>query len=62
MKAEKDCEDFAADLFDKKEYFIHIRNLKQVLNHGIIFEKVHIFFKFNKEAWLTPHIDINANL
>ena len=27
------------DLHDKNEYFIHIRNLKQALNHGLVFTK-----------------------
>ena len=28
-------------LHDKTEYFIHIRNLKQALNHGLVLKKVH---------------------
>ena len=28
------------NLHDKTEYVIHIRNLKQALNHGIILKKV----------------------
>ena len=30
---------FAANLHDKTEYVIHIRNLKQALNHGLAFKK-----------------------
>ena len=26
---------------DKTEYVIHIRNLKQTLNHGLVLKKVH---------------------
>ena len=29
------------NLYDKTEYVIHMRNLKQALNHGLIFKKVH---------------------
>ena len=29
-----------ANLHDKTEYVIHIRNLNQALNHGLILEKV----------------------
>ena len=36
MKIEK-VERFVANLHDKAEYVIHIRNLKQALNHGLIF-------------------------
>ena len=38
----------------KKEYVIHIRNLKQALNHGLVLEKVHRVIKFNQKAWLKP--------
>ena len=46
MKIEK-IEKPAANLHDKTEYVIHIRNLKQALNHGLVFKKVHIVIKFN---------------
>ena len=49
-----------ANSHDKTEYFIHIRNLKQVLNHRLVLEKVHRVIKFNQNAWLKPYIDINT--
>ena len=45
-----------------KNYVIHIRNLKQVLNRGSILKKVHAVIKFNQEAWLKPYIDMNTDL
>ena len=38
-----------ADAFknDKNEYAIHIRNLKQILNHWLILKKVHAVIKCN---------------
>ena len=39
MKTEK-VEKLVATLHDKAEYFIHIRNLKQALNHGLILSDV----------------------
>ena len=36
MKMEK-VEKLVANLHGKSEYVIHIRNLKQVLNHGLVF-------------------------
>ena len=36
MKIEK-VEKLVANLHDKTEYVIHIRNLKQALNHGLVF-------------------------
>ena len=62
MKIEK-VEKLVANLHDKTEYVIHIRNLKQALNHGLVLKKVvHKVIKFNQNAWLKPYIDINANL
>ena len=36
MKIEK-VEKLIGNLHDKTEYIIHIRNLKQALNHGLFF-------------------------
>ena len=38
MKLEK-VEKLVTNLHDKTEYVIHIRNLKQRLNHGLILKK-----------------------
>ena len=38
MKIEK-VEMLVANLHDKIEYVIHIRNLKQALNHGLVLKK-----------------------
>ena len=40
MKIEK-VENLVANLHDKTEYFIHIKILKQALNHGLLFLKFH---------------------
>ena len=61
MKIEK-VEKFVANLHDKTEYVIHIRNLKQAFNHGLVLKKVHRIIKFNQNAWLRPCIDVNADL
>ena len=50
------------NLFDKKSYVIHIRSLKQALNHGLILKKVQRIIQFNQEAWLKPYIDMNIEL
>ena len=38
---------------------MHVRTLKQALNHGLILQKC---IKFNQKAWLKPYIDMNAKL
>ena len=60
MKIEK-VEKFVANLDDKTEYVIHIINLKQPLNHGLVL-KIPRMIKFNQNAWLKPYIDMNTNL
>ena len=48
--------------YDKNNYVIHIRPLKQALTPGLIFKKVHRAIQFNQEAWLKKYIDINTEL
>ena len=61
MKVEK-IKNFAANLHDKTECVIHIRNLKQTLNHGLVLKKFHRVIKCNEHAWLKPCIDMNTDL
>ena len=61
MKFEK-VEKPVANLNDKTEYFIHLRSLKQALNHRLVLRKVHKIIKFNQKAWLKPYIDMNTDL
>ena len=42
-------EKLVANLHDKEEYVIHIRNLKQALNQGLVLKKVHIVIKLIKK-------------
>ena len=46
----------------KKNYFVHIRALKQALNDDLELKKVHKAFCFYQEAWLEPYIDMNTKL
>ena len=61
MKINK-CKKLVCNLYDKKNYVVHIRSLKQALNHGLILKKVHRVIQFNQEAWLKPYIDMNTEL
>ena len=61
MKIEK-VKKLEANLHDKTEYVIHIRNLKQPLNLGLVLKKVHRVIKFNQNACLKPCIDMNTDL
>ena len=61
MKIEK-VEKLVANLYDKTEYVIHIRNFKQPLNHELVLKKYHRVIKFNQNAWLKPYINMNTDL
>ena len=49
-------------MYDKNNYVVHIRSLKQALNHGLILKKVHGVIKFNQKAWLKEYVDMNTQL
>ena len=49
MKIEN-AEKLAANLNNKTEYVIHIKNLKHGLNHRLVLKKIHKIIKFNQSA------------
>ena len=55
-------EKLVANFHDKPEYFIHIRNFKQALNHGLVLKNGHRVITSNQNAWLKPYIDMNTDL
>ena len=60
MKINK-CSKLVCNLYDKRNYFIHIRALKQALN-GLKLKKVHKAIGLYQEAWMKPYIDMNIDL
>ena len=50
MKKNKKCNKFVCSTHDKEKYVVHIRALKQVLNHRLILKKVHKVIQFNQKA------------
>ena len=46
----------------KTDYTVHIRYLKQALNHEQVLKKVHTEIKSNQNAWLKPYIGMNTDL
>ena len=61
-KKNKKCKKLICTIQDKENYVIHIRALKQALNHGLMLKKVHSAIQFNQEAWLKSYIDMNTKL
>ena len=45
-----------------KKTVVHIRALKQALNHGLVLKKVYKVIEFNQKAWVKPYIDMNIKL
>ena len=56
------CKKLVCNLYNKKKYVAHINTLKQALNHGLKFKKIHRVIEFNQEVWLKPYIDMNTEL
>ena len=56
MKIEK-VEKLIANLRDKTEYVINIRNLKEALNNRNVHRVINA-----QNAWLKPYIDMNTDL
>ena len=61
MKINK-CSNLLCNLYDKNNYVVHIRSLKEALDHELILKKVHRVIQFNQEAWLKEYIDMNTEL
>ena len=61
MKINK-CTKLVCTTQNKENYVVHIRALKQALNHGLKLTKVHRIIQFDQEAWLKPYIDMNTDL
>ena len=55
-------EKFICNIEDKEKYVMHIKVLKQALNHGVLLRKVHRVIQFNQKNWLKPYIDMNTKL
>ena len=58
----KKCNKLVCNLYNKNNYAAHIKTLKQALNHGLIFKKVHKVIQFNQKVWLKSYIDMNTEL
>ena len=61
MKIHK-VEKLVANQHDKTKYVIHIRNLKQALNHRLVFKKLHRIIELKQKACLNSYLDMNTDL
>ena len=56
------CDKLLCNLYDKNNYVVRVRSLKQILDHELILKKVYKVIQFNQEAWLKEYIEINTKL
>ena len=55
-------EKLVPNLHDKKKYVIHVKALKQALDHGLVLERIHRVIRFKQSAWMKEYIDFNTRL
>ena len=55
-------EKLVPNLYYKRKYVIHIKTLKQAINHGLVLEKIHRAMEFKQSAWMREYIDFNTRL
>ena len=55
-------EKLVLNLHDKKKYVIHVKALKQALDHGLVLERIHRAIQFKQSAWMKEYIDFNTRL
>ena len=55
-------EKLVPNLYYKKKYIIHIKALKQAIDHGLVLKKIHRAIEFKQSAWMREYIGFNMRL
>ena len=55
-------EKLVPNLYNKEKYVIHVKALKQALDHGLVLKKIHRAIEFKQSAWMKEYIDFNTRL
>ena len=58
----KGVEKLVPNLYDKEKYVIHVKALKQALDHGLMLKKIHRVIQFKQSAWMKKYIDFSTRL
>ena len=54
-------EKLVPNLYYKKIFVIHIKALKQAIDHGLVLERIHRCIEIKQSAWMKEYIDFNTN-
>ena len=55
-------EKLVPNLYDKEKNVIHVKALKQALDHGLVLKEIHRVIQFKQSAWMKEYIDFNTRL
>ena len=53
-------EKLVLNLYYKHKYIVHIKALKQAIDHGLVLERIHRAIEFKQSAWMREYIDFNT--
>lgn len=51
-----------ASLYDKYRYVIHFGHLKECMNNGLVYKKIHRILRLRQDNFLQKYIDLNTRL
>ena len=55
-------EKLISNLYNKRKYIVHIKALKQAIDHGLLLKKIHRCIRFRQSPWMKEYIDFNTRL
>ena len=55
-------ENLIPNFYDKRKYIVHIRALKQAIDHGLLLKRIHRCVRFRQSPWMKEYIDFNMRL
>ena len=55
-------EKLVPNLYYKHKYVVHIKVLKQAIDHELVLEKIHRAIEFKQSAWMLEYINFNTRL